>query len=90
MPIAELLTDEENIPIVNDFIKQNIEQKDRIAIVTKLKIGYEDVMEELGFKRHQLCVFHLKLNINKLIKTEIRKLKVKYTQKIKKNTENES
>ena len=70
IPIAELLTDEENIPIVYDFIKQNIEQKDRIAIVTDLKIGYEDVMKELGFKRHQLCVFHLKLNINKLIKTE--------------------
>ena len=90
MPIAELLTDEENIPIVNDFIKQNIEQKDRIAIVTDLKIGYEDVMEELGFKRHQLCVFHLKLNINKLIKTEIRKLKAEYTQKLTKIYENES
>lgn len=59
MPIAELLTDEENIPIVNDFIKQNIEQKDRITIVTDLKIGYEDVMEELGFKRHQLLYFIL-------------------------------
>ena len=90
IPIAELLTDEENIPIVYDFIKQNIEQKDRIAIVTDLKIGYEDVMKELGFKRHQLCVFHLKLNINKLIKTEIRKLKVKYTQKLTKIYENES
>lgn len=78
MPIAELLTDEENIPIVNDFIKQNIEQKDRITIVTDLKIGYEDVMEELGFKTSTI-VFHLKLNINKLIKTEIRKLKAEYT-----------
>ena len=69
---------EENIPIVNDFIKQNIEQKDRITIVTDLKIGYEDIMEELGFKTSTI-VFHLKLNINKLIKTEIRKLKAEYT-----------
>ena len=31
VPIAEILTDKENIPIVHDFIKQNIEQKDRTA-----------------------------------------------------------
>ncbi len=38
-------------------------------------------MEELEFKRH---------NINKLIKTEIRKLKAEYTQKLTKIRENES
>ena len=30
-----------------------------MAIVTNLKIDYEDIIEELEFKRHQLCIFRL-------------------------------
>ena len=51
IPIVELFTDEEKILIVREFIKENTKQKDRMAIVTDLKIGYEDIMEELEFKR---------------------------------------
>ena len=36
---------------IGEFIKENTKQKDRMAIVTDLKIGYEDIMEELEFKR---------------------------------------
>lgn len=37
-------------------------------------------MEELDFKKRQLSIFHLKLNIDKFIKIEITKLKAECTE----------
>ena len=72
MPIAELYTNEDNNEIVEDFIAKNTEQIDRIGIVTDLKHGYDKIMHNLKFKRHQFCIFHFKLSINKLIREHLR------------------
>ena len=75
MPVAELFAEEESNEDVYYFINKYTEPKDRIAIVTDTKSGYNTVMHKLKFKRHQYCVFHFKLNLNKLIKDEIKEIK---------------
>lgn len=72
IPIAELFTDEDNDEIVYQFINENTEQRNRIAIVTDLKTGYGKVMHQLKFKKHQYCIFHFKLAISKLIRDYLR------------------
>ena len=90
MPVAELFAEEESNDDVYYFINKYTEPKDRIAIVTDTKLGYDTVMHNLGFNRHQYCVFHFKLNLNKLIKDEIKKLKMEIRQNLEKTSENKS
>ena len=90
MPIAELFAEEESNKDVYDFINKYTEHKDRIAIVTDTKAGYDSVMHKLKFERHQYCTFHFKKNLNKLVRTEINERKREITQKLKKSYENES
>ena len=47
-------------------------------------------MNKLRFNRHQYCVFHFKLNLNKLIKDEIKKIKTKIRRELEKTYENKS
>ena len=90
MPIAELFAEEESNEDVYDFINKYIDPKDRIAIVTDTKPGYDGVMRKLKFERHQYCTFHFKKNLNKLVRTEINEHKQKITQKLKKIYKNKS
>lgn len=90
MPVAELFTEEESNEDVYYLINKYTEPKDRIAIVTDTKPGYNTVMNKLGFDAHQYCVFHFKLNLNKLIKDEIKKIKSQTRQKFEKTYENKS
>ena len=90
MPVAELFAEEELNKDVYDFINKYTDPKDRIAIVTDTKAGYDSVMRELEFKRHQYCTFHFRKNLNKLIRTEINARKRKITQKLKNTYENKS
>lgn len=62
VPVATFLTDSITNDKIKDFINKSIPPKDRIAIITDLKPGYETVMAELGFV-HQYCVFHLSQRI---------------------------
>ncbi|MBO6275219.1 MAG: hypothetical protein J6M91_06770 [Methanobrevibacter sp.] len=82
MPIAELFAEEESNEDVYYLINKYTEPKNRTAIVTDTKPGYDNVMHKLKFKRHQYCVFHFKLNLNKLIKDEINAKKRKLKQKL--------
>ena len=75
--------DEDNNNIVYEFIDNNTERRDRIGIVTDLKHGYDKIMRKLKFKRHQYCIFHFKLSINKLIREHLRDLRIEQTQIIK-------
>lgn len=90
MPVAELFTEEESNEDVYYLINKYTESKDRIAIVTDTKPGYNTVMNKLGFDAHQYYVFHFKLNLNKLIKDEIKKIKSQTCQKFEKTYENKS
>lgn len=90
IPIAELYTDEDNNKIVYDFIDKNTKQRDRIGIVTDLKHGYDKIMRNLKFKRHQYCIFHFKLSINKLIREHLRNLRIEQAQIIKNTIKNPS
>lgn len=90
MPVAELFAEEESNEDVYYLINKYTEPKNRIAIVTDTKPGYSTVMNELRFKRHQYCVFHFKLNLNKIIKDEIKKTSVEIRQELEKTYENKS
>ena len=90
MPVAELFTEEESNEDVYYLINKYAEPKDRIAIVTDTKPGYDFVMDKLKFKRHQYCVFHFKLNLNKLIRDKIKKIKSQIRQELEKTYENKS
>lgn len=90
MPVAELFAEEESNEDVYYLINKYTEPKNRIAIVTDTKPGYSTVMNELRFKRHQQCVFHFKLNLNKIIKDEIKKTSVEIRQELEKTYENKS
>ena len=59
IPIAELFKEEETNEDVYYLINKYIKPKDRIAIVTDTKSGYDIVMRKLKFKRHQYCVSSL-------------------------------
>lgn len=86
MPVAELFAEEELNKDVYYPINKYTEPKDRIAIVTDTKPGYNTVMYELKFNRHQYCAFHFKLNLNKIIKDEIKKENKKYEKTLNKPT----
>lgn len=62
VPVAATLTEKIDIIIIKNFIDTSIPFKDRTAIVTDLKIEYDQIMSELGFV-HQHCTFHLEKNI---------------------------
>ena len=68
--------------IIKDFIDMSIPFKDRIAIVTDLKLEYDKIMEELGFV-HQHCTFHLEKNIKNKIENKINKDMVNYRSELK-------
>ena len=90
IPIAEYFADEDNNEVVYDFINRTIDHKDRIAIITDMKKGYDNVMRKLKFKRHQYCLFHFKQTINDIINKHINKLRQKESSKIKKSHKNPS
>ena len=90
MPVAEVFAEEESNDDVYDFINKYIDPKDRIAIVTDTKAGYDTVMNKLKFQRHQYCTFHFKKNLNKLVRTEIQERNQEITQKLKKTNKNMS
>ena len=62
IPVATFLTDSITNKKIKDFINKSIAPKDRIAIITDLKPGYDTIMEKLGFV-HQYCIFHLSRRI---------------------------
>ena len=47
-------------------------------------------MRDLNFKRHQYCIFHFKLGINKLIRDYLRNLRMEQTQIMEKRYKNHS
>lgn len=57
VPVATYLSDSITNDQIRTFINKSIPFKDRVAIVTDLKPGYDTVMSELGFV-HQHCTFH--------------------------------
>ena len=83
MPVAEFFAEEDSNEDVYNFINKYTAPKNRIAIVTDTKPGYDTVMNKLKFQRHQYCIFHFKKNLNKLIRTEIQKLKRKIIPELK-------
>ena len=64
------------------FLKNSIQPKDRIAIVTDLKPSYDKIMRELGFV-HQHCTFHLLLNIYDTINPELTKIRKEFERDLK-------
>ena len=91
VPVAELLAPNEDQNTTYEFINKSVKHKDRKAIVTDLKPGYDSVMKKLGFK-HQHCTYHLRLAVNERIKKylkqkdlEIRIDQIKENEKIAKN-----
>ena len=58
VPIASMLTEKLSKDVIKIFIKMSIPSKDRIGIVTDLKLEYDKIMSELNFV-HQHCTFHL-------------------------------
>lgn len=89
MPVAELLSDNEDSQTVKKFIEESIPSQKRKAIVTDLKPEYDKIMEELGFD-HQHCMFHLRLNINKYIREFISEKKSEIRRDYVKNNSNAS
>lgn len=85
MPVAELLSDNENDETVEKFIDKNIPPHKRTAIITDLKKSYDKIIEKLGFI-HQKCTFHLKLNIDEKIKRYLNKI----NKNMQENTKNSS
>lgn len=91
VPVAELLAPNEDQNTTYEFINKSVKHKDRKAIVTDLKPGYDSVMKKLGFK-HQHCTYHLHLAVNERIKKylkqkdlEIRIDQIKENEKIAKS-----
>ena len=89
MPVAELLTDNEDDETVEKFIDENIPLHKRTAIITDLKKSYDRIMDKLRFT-HQKCIFHLKLNIDEKIIKYLNGIKQKYAIKYKKQYHNAS
>jgi len=82
MSIAELLAKKEDSKTTKNFLKNRIQPKDCIAIVTDLKPSYDKIMRELGFV-HQYCTFHLLLNIHDNINPELTKIRKEFEQDLK-------
>ena len=85
IPIAELLAKKEDSKTTKNFLKNSIQPKDSIAIVTDLKPSYDKIMRELGFI-HQHCTFHLLQNIYDTISPQLTKMKKEFERNLK-NTE---
>ena len=49
-PVAELLAPNEDLNTTYEFINKSVKHKDKKAIVTDLKPGYDSVMKKLEFK----------------------------------------
>ena len=47
-------------------------------------------MVDLGFERHQFCIFHFKLSISKVIREHLRDLKIEQIQILKNTMKNPS
>ena len=90
MPVAELFTEEEENDDIYYLIDKYTKPINRIAIVTDTKPGYDTIMRKLKFERHQYCVFHLKHNLNKIIRTETNKKRQEIKAEVKKRYENKS
>lgn len=90
MPVAELFAEKESNKDVYYLINKYTEHKDRIAIVTDTKKGYDSVMRKLKFQRHQYCVFHFKYNLNTKIREEINKRKRILSEQLKTTYPNKS
>ena len=82
IPIAELLAKKEDSKTTKNFIKNSIQPKDSIAIVTDLKPSYDKIMRELGFV-HQHCTFHLLLNIYNTLSPELTKIRKEFERELK-------
>lgn len=86
VPVATYLSDSLSNDEIKNFINMSIPYKDRIAIITDLKSGYDKIMRELGFV-HQHCIFHLLQriwdHIFKYIDAEI----IEYSNKLKNSKE---
>ena len=64
------------------FIDKSVKPIDITAIVTDLKLGYDSVMNKLGFK-HQHCIYHLRLAINERIKKYLKRKDIDFRIQIK-------
>ena len=76
-PVAELLSPNEDLKTSYDFINKSLKPKERKAIVTDLKPGYDSIMMKLGFK-HQHCIYHLRLAINERIKKYLKQKDIEF------------
>ena len=85
VPVATFLTDSITNKKIKDFINKSIPSKDRIAIITDLKPGYDKIMRELGFV-HQHCVFHLSKRIWDKIFKHIDSEAFNFASKLKNST----
>lgn len=81
VPVASILSEKLSKDIIKNFIDKSIPLKDRIAIVTDLKIEYDEIMRELKFV-HQHCIFHLEKNIKNKMEEKINKNMIKYKFKL--------
>lgn len=86
IPVATFLTDSITNKKIKDFINKSIPPKNRIAIITDLKPGYDTIMHELGFI-HQHCVFHLSQRIWDKIFKSIESEMSEYVFKLKNSKE---
>ena len=85
-PVAELLAPDEALKTTYDFINKSLKPIERKAIVTDLKLGYDSVMQKLGFK-HQHCTYHLRLAINERIKKYLNEKDLEFRVNIIKENE---
>lgn len=67
IPITEKIYSEETNETVTEFLRDNLENIDVKCICTDLDKKYKPIIEKLGYK-HQYCLFHTKMNINKKLK----------------------
>ena len=86
VPVASYLTDSITNDKIKNFIDKSIPSKNRIAIITDLKPGYDKVMRELGFV-HQHCTFHLLQRIWDKIYKHIDTEMIEYANKLKNSKE---
>lgn len=73
-PLAEELTNDEELLTTYKFIEKSTKPYQRKAIITDLKPGYETVIHKLDFE-HQLCIFHLRQGLNKKNKRILQRFK---------------
>ena len=82
VPIATMLSKKLNYNIIKNFIDMSIPFKDRTAIVTDLKLDYDQIMNELVFI-HQHCTFHLEKNMKSNMKKKINEDMADYRLELK-------